>query len=120
MPTYEYDCPTCGLVEHYQSIKSDTLKICPQCEQAPVTRRIGTGGAVLFKGDGFWETDYNRSKDYQSKSKSDAAAAKPPSTDSKPAAAPSEAAKPQATPAASAPAVAPSAPAKSDTPPTKA
>ncbi len=67
MPTYEYACPTCGIVEVYQSIKDAALTKCPQCKKAKVTRMVSQGAAVIFKGSGFWETDYNRSADYQKK-----------------------------------------------------
>jgi putative FmdB family regulatory protein len=71
MPTYEYACPKCGIIEVFQSIKDDALAKCPQCKRAKVTRLFSGGAGVIFKGSGFWETDYNRSKDYQSKSKAD-------------------------------------------------
>ncbi len=69
MPTYEYACPTCGIVEVFQSIKEDALKKCPQCKRAKVQRVLSGGGGVIFKGSGFWETDYNRSADYKKKTK---------------------------------------------------
>jgi putative FmdB family regulatory protein len=71
MPTYEYACPKCGIVEAFQSIKEDALTTCPQCKKAKVHRMISTGGGVIFKGSGFWETDYNRSSDYASKTKAE-------------------------------------------------
>lgn len=73
MPTYEYACPKCGLVEAFQSIKEDALTKCPKCKKQKVTRMVSTGGGVIFKGSGFWETDYNRSKEYATKAKSDTA-----------------------------------------------
>lgn len=74
MPTYEYQCKTCGGVfDVFQSIKASPLKTAP-CEtcgaKRPVRRLIGTGGAVLFKGSGFYQTDY-RSKSYQEKAKAE-------------------------------------------------
>lgn len=77
MPTYEYECTRCGRVtEVFQSItepprrrlrKSDE----PQCDcQAPVTRLIGTGAGIIFKGSGFYETDY-RSENYKKAAKAD-------------------------------------------------
>jgi putative FmdB family regulatory protein len=77
MPTYEYACPSCGIVEVFQSIKEDALTKCPKCKKHKVTRMVSTGGGVIFKGSGFWETDYNRSRDYSKKSKADAAPAAP-------------------------------------------
>jgi putative FmdB family regulatory protein len=75
MPTYEYACPTCGIVEAFQSIKEPPLKKCPQCKKAKVERMVSLNSGVIFKGSGFWETDYNRSADYKKKS-ADAGAAK--------------------------------------------
>ncbi len=75
MPTYEYACPSCGIVEVFQSIKEDALTKCPKCKKRKVTRMVSTGGGIIFKGSGFWETDYNRSKDYSKKSKEDKPAA---------------------------------------------
>ncbi len=71
MPTYEYACPKCGIVEAFQSIKEKAYTKCPQCKKAKVHRMISGGGGVIFKGSGFWETDYNRSSDYQSKAKNE-------------------------------------------------
>lgn len=74
MPTYEYECKTCGAVfDVFQSIKSSPLKKsrCEKCGTIrPVRRLISTGGAVLFKGSGFYQTDY-RSESYKAKAKSD-------------------------------------------------
>ena len=72
MPTYEYECAKCGMVfEHFQSIKAPKLTHCTQegC-RGKVTRLLGTGGGIIFKGGGFYETDY-RSKDYKDKAKAD-------------------------------------------------
>jgi putative FmdB family regulatory protein len=62
MPTYEYRCKSCGYeFDELQSIKAEPLKICPQC-QKPALRRLVSGGAgLVFKGSGFYETDYNKS-----------------------------------------------------------
>jgi putative FmdB family regulatory protein len=75
MPTYEYACPTCGIVEFFQSIKDEPLARCPRCKKAKVSRLLSTGGGVLFKGSGFWETDYNRSSDYRSRQQAESAPA---------------------------------------------
>ncbi|MCK4788890.1 MAG: zinc ribbon domain-containing protein [Desulfobacteraceae bacterium] len=62
MPTYEYECRQCGLhFEKFQKMSDTPLKKCPQCGDA-VQRLIGTGGAVIFKGSGFYATDYRNSK----------------------------------------------------------
>ena len=118
MPTYEYACPACGIVEAFQSIKEDALTKCPKCHKRKVTRMISGGGAVIFKGSGFWETDYNRSQDYSKKAKADAPAAATPPAEAQPQAQPQPqpqaqpqtAAKPAAAPAAKPSAEPPSAP----------
>ncbi|MGA0286436.1 MAG: FmdB family zinc ribbon protein [Phycisphaerales bacterium] len=81
MPTYEYECDACGhRFDEFQSITANPLRKCPACGRLKLRRLIGTGGAVIFKGGGFYETDY-RSEGYR---KAEAADRK--STDSKPAA----------------------------------
>jgi putative FmdB family regulatory protein len=66
MPTYEYVCRACGHeFEEFQSIKADPIAVCPKCRKKQVERKIGLGGAVIFKGGGFYETDY-RSESYKS------------------------------------------------------
>jgi putative FmdB family regulatory protein len=66
MPTYEYICRACGHeFEEFQSIKADAIAVCPKCRKKKVERKIGIGGAVIFKGGGFYETDY-RSDSYRS------------------------------------------------------
>lgn len=65
MPTYEYACQRCGPMEIFQSIKEDTMKVCPSCGSKRFRKLISRGGGIIFKGDGFWETDYNRSSDYR-------------------------------------------------------
>ncbi len=103
MPTYEYACAQCGIIEVFQSMSEDALKKCPQCSSKKIERLISGGAGLIFKGDGFWETDYNRSDDYKKKASeestpkasTDAAApqaqpaakpekAKPPKADKKP------------------------------------
>lgn len=82
MPTYEYDCTKCGhYFEKLQSMKDEPEKVCPVCG-GPVKRRIGTGAGIIFKGGGFYTTDY-RSKDYKEKAKSESGSAGSPS-DKKP------------------------------------
>ena len=66
MPTYEYICRACGHeFEEFHSIKADPISVCPKCRKKKVERKISTGGAVIFKGGGFYETDY-RSDSYKS------------------------------------------------------
>jgi len=65
MPTYEYQCDACGhRFDQFQSIMAEALRKCPACGKARLRRLIGTGGAVIFKGGGFYETDY-RSEGYR-------------------------------------------------------
>jgi len=71
MPTYEYECSSCGhRFEEFQSITAKPMEKCPKCGKA-VKRLIGNGGGIIFKGSGFYQTDY-RSKEYKEKAKSDA------------------------------------------------
>jgi len=71
MPTYDYECKACHhRFEEFQGIKDGVLRKCPECSKLKLQRLIGSGGALLFKGSGFYITDY-RSKSYQDKAKSD-------------------------------------------------
>jgi putative FmdB family regulatory protein len=64
MPTYEYICGNCGHeFEQFQSITARPLRKCPECGKANLKRLIGCGSGVIFKGPGFYETDY-RSESY--------------------------------------------------------
>lgn len=85
MPTYEYRCNYCGHeFEQYQSMKDAPLKKCPSCGKLKLERLIGTGAAVIFKGSGFFETDY-RSDSYKQAAEADKPDAKtPPKPDTKP------------------------------------
>lgn len=75
MPTYEYECQACGhTFEEFQSISAKPLRTCPQCRRRRLRRLIGTGAALLFRGSGFYATDY-RSKDYREKAKSESSSA---------------------------------------------
>lgn len=67
MPTYDYECVSCyHTFELFQQITDKPIRSCPECGKRKAQRLIGTGGAVIFKGSGFYQTDY-RSKDYKSK-----------------------------------------------------
>ena len=71
MPTYEYRCDQCGhQFDELQSFKDEPLKVCPKCHQESLRRLFGTGAAILFKGSGFYETDY-RSESYKKAAKAD-------------------------------------------------
>src|SRR6187401_2888778 len=73
MPTYDYVCDACNhAFEHFQMMKDDALTKCPKCKKKKLRRLIGAGAAVVFKGTGFYQTDY-RSEGY----KKSAAADKP-------------------------------------------
>jgi len=80
MPTYDYECDACGhKFEHYQSMKDDVLTKCPECKKKKLRRLFGAGAAVVFKGSGFYQTDY-RSESYKKGEAADKPA--PPAADS--------------------------------------
>jgi putative FmdB family regulatory protein len=84
MPTYDYICDDCGHeFEAYESIMVDPRKDCPECKHPTLRRKIGPGAAILFKGSGFYQTDY-RSDSYKKAAQADkpADAAAKPSGDS--------------------------------------
>ncbi len=61
MPTYEYACGACDhRFEQWQSFSAAALTDCPRCGQPRLVRLFGSGGAIIFKGSGFYETDYRR------------------------------------------------------------
>ncbi|MFH2145543.1 MAG: FmdB family zinc ribbon protein [Candidatus Omnitrophota bacterium] len=61
MPTYDYECPKCGHeFEFLQNITDKPLSKCPKCNAGKVKRLIGSGSGIIFKGTGFYETDYKR------------------------------------------------------------
>jgi putative FmdB family regulatory protein len=65
MPTYDYECDACGhTFEEFQSISADVLVKCPECGKKKLRRLFGTGAAIVFKGSGFYQTDY-RSDSYK-------------------------------------------------------
>jgi len=65
MPTYDYECDACGHeFELFQSISDSVKRKCPECSKLKLRRLFGTGAAVVFKGSGFYETDY-RSESYK-------------------------------------------------------
>jgi putative FmdB family regulatory protein len=71
MPTYDYECDACGhRFELYQSISADPDRKCPACKKLKLRRLIGTGAAVVFKGSGFYQTDY-RSDSYKKSAAAD-------------------------------------------------
>lgn len=61
MPTYEYACPKCGYeFEQFQSMRDEPLKKCPKCHKTGVKRLVGGGAGLIFKGTGFYTTDYKK------------------------------------------------------------
>jgi len=105
MPTYEYLCEKCGHeFEMFQAISAKPLRICPEDRclrkkwgRGRVKRKISAGAGLLFKGSGFYITDY-RSEGYKQAAQKDSPSAKSPGSDAKPAA------KPEAKPAKATPA----------------
>lgn len=82
MPTYDYKCKKCEHVwEEYHSIKAAPSKKCPACGKNAAERQISSGGAILFKGSGFYLTDY-RSDSYKKAAAADSASSAPPKADS--------------------------------------
>ena len=74
MPTYEYKCTACGhAFEQFQSITAAPTKRCPQCGKSKVKRLLGTGAGLIFKGSGFYITDY-RDSGYKEKAKAESGA----------------------------------------------
>jgi putative FmdB family regulatory protein len=83
VPTYDYECQSCGHgFEKFQSMTARVMRKCPECGERTLERLIGPGGGFLFKGDGFYTTDY-RSKSFKDGEKAADKAAKPKSDDSK-------------------------------------
>ena len=114
MPTYEYRCDACGHeFELFQQMSDAVKRKCPECGKPKLQRLIGTGAGVLFKGGGFYETDY-RSDNYKKAAEADKKAAEPASsTDSKADKKPTDASVTKAEPAAKEPKPSKNASAKS-------
>jgi putative FmdB family regulatory protein len=71
MPTYDYECEACGHeFEKFQSMTAPAIRKCPECGKLKVRRLIGTGAGVIFKGSGFYQTDY-RSDSYKKAAQKD-------------------------------------------------
>lgn len=89
MPTYEYECQKCGHhYELYQSIKDGPKRTCPKCH-GRVKRLLGTGAGLIFKGSGFYITDYRKPSYTESAKKDSGASASPATTPKTPPAKPS-------------------------------
>lgn len=97
MPTYDYLCSACDhRFEEFQSITAAPLKKCPSCGKPKLKRLIGTGAGILFKGSGFYETDYRSDSYKQAQKKESESASNKPASGSAPAPAPAVADKPAA------------------------
>jgi putative FmdB family regulatory protein len=83
MPTYDYKCDACGRqFERFQSITASPLRKCPTCGKLKLRRLIGPGAGLIFKGSGFYITDY-RSEGYKSAAKGESATDAKPATEAK-------------------------------------
>ena len=83
MPTYDYKCDNCQhTMEAFQSITAKPLKKCPECGKLKLKRLLGTGAGLIFKGSGFYETDY-RSDSYKKAAESEKKSTRDTKTDSK-------------------------------------
>lgn len=86
MPTYEYACQKCGhAFEQFQSMRDEPLKKCPKCKKAGLKRLVGGGAGLIFKGTGFYITDYKKKSGSPASESSGASKAAPAKTESKPA-----------------------------------
>jgi putative FmdB family regulatory protein len=71
MPTYDYVCDACGAeLEIFHSMSESARKKCPECKEPKLRKKIGAGSGILFKGTGFYQTDY-RSDSYKSGAEAD-------------------------------------------------
>ncbi|MHC4872832.1 MAG: FmdB family zinc ribbon protein, partial [Planctomycetota bacterium] len=90
MPTYEYECDACGHeFEKFQSMTDKVMRKCPECKKNKLQRLIGSGSGIIFKGSGFYETDYKKKSGTsgsggEKKSESSSSSASESSTESKP------------------------------------
>jgi len=83
MPTYDYACDACDhRFELFQSITAEPVKQCPQCGRRKVRRLIGAGAAIVFKGSGFYKTDY-RSDSYKKAAEAEKKSTAPAASSSK-------------------------------------
>jgi len=83
MPTYDYECSACGhTFEKFQPITARPIRKCPKCGRLKVKRLIGTGSGIIFKGSGFYQTDY-RSDSYRKAAEKDKSAATDATSDKK-------------------------------------
>lgn len=88
MPTYEYACLSCGHhLEAFQRMSEEPLAVCPECTAPALKRKIGLGAGIIFKGGGFYETDFKDRKGSSGESgeKTEASKGKESGTESAPA-----------------------------------
>jgi putative FmdB family regulatory protein len=84
MPTYEYRCTACDhQFEIFQQMSDAVKRKCPECGKNKLERLIGTGAGIIFKGGGFYQTDY-RSDSYKKAAEAETKAAEPAKAESKP------------------------------------
>lgn len=89
MPTYEYVCRECEFTfEEFQRITADSLVDCPRCGKPSLRRRMGGGGGMIFKGTGFYQTDYVRKNGGSESTTSKSSEKTSPSTETKSTASP--------------------------------
>ncbi|REJ71481.1 MAG: zinc ribbon domain-containing protein [Planctomycetota bacterium] len=82
MPTYDYECRKCQHTwEAFQPITANPLRKCPECGKMSAKRVIGPGAAILFKGSGFYQTDY-RSDSYKQAAEADKKSSEPAKSES--------------------------------------
>jgi len=82
MPTYDYQCEACDHAwEEFQSITAKPTKKCPECGKSKAKRKIGPGAGIIFKGSGFYQTDY-RSDSYKKAADADSKSQKGPDSKS--------------------------------------
>lgn len=83
MPTYQYECESCGhALEAFQSMMDKKLKKCPKCGKNKLSRLIGAGSGMIFKGTGFFVTDYKKKEAPKAEKCADSCAGHSPKTDS--------------------------------------
>jgi putative FmdB family regulatory protein len=84
MPTYDYECGACEhTFEVFQGINDPVKKKCPECGKNKLNRLFGTGAAIVFKGSGFYQTDY-RSEGYKKAAEADKKSKSDPKSEKKP------------------------------------